>query len=221
VGECAEIVHNLEYDQGIRQYAIHWLSTNGTLSPIEKIILARAHRVGQWLYEAVTSLATCNRKPTLEDVAAVGWETLARILWIRDDARNLNTFRVRLDEIQCEYCSSSLSWIDFAFYSGRCGHITSGDAELTFYSASSSPIEGTTDSEYVQVKLREILCQICGGNLLDIDALPCRVCNSCLVSYTKKASIRVRVQPKKSLEAMIEEIFGKEIMDYAEPATRG
>ena len=69
----------------IRQYAIHWLSTNVTLSPIEKILLARAHRVGAWLEEGVNSLVTCNPMPALEDLATLGCETVARILWIRDN----------------------------------------------------------------------------------------------------------------------------------------
>ena len=69
----------------IRDYAIHKLSTDASFSPIEKILVARAHRVGGWLNDAVTSLATCDPMPTLEDLAStLGWETVARIFWIRD-----------------------------------------------------------------------------------------------------------------------------------------
>ena len=86
MGERAEIVHNMEYDQGvqhemqsymyllnqIRQRAISRLSTDLILSPIEKIHLARAHGVSAWLDEAVSSLATCNPIPALNDLATLG-----------------------------------------------------------------------------------------------------------------------------------------------------
>ncbi|KAG5634006.1 hypothetical protein H0H81_003941 [Sphagnurus paluster] len=69
----------------IRDYAIHWLSTDMVLSPIEKIVLARAHKVAVWLHEGVTSLVESNDEtPTLKELAPLGWETAAQILWIRN-----------------------------------------------------------------------------------------------------------------------------------------
>lgn len=58
------------------------------LSPIEKILLGRAYKVATWLHEGVTSLVTGDPgSTTLEKLATLGWETAARILWIRDNAR--------------------------------------------------------------------------------------------------------------------------------------
>jgi hypothetical protein len=223
VGECAEIVHHLEYDQGvpnainqagqttliysidqIRQLAIHRLSTDRMLSPIEKVLLARAHGVSAWMYEAVSSLAICNHIPTLEDLAILGWETVARILWIRNHAQYTRCFKG--DAIKCMHCSSSSSLLGSkSIYRGGCGHNVIGDAELTFL-GSASPILGTTD---FSVSLNQIQCLMCKRTPFYSIAIKC---NSCSYTYHYSDNPTVRVTRYK-MKTMIEEMFGQEMKE--------
>jgi len=206
----------------IRQCAIHSLSTNITLSPIEKIVLARAYRVGAWLHEAVTSLATTNDPiPTPEDLATmIGWETVGRIFWVRDDAWtkrwHSSMLHFKRDAIRCVYCMSSsrlIKSIEAKDY--PCGHITSGDAELTLSSASTSSTKGND----VRGPLKQIKCQICGVNPFNFNSfyITCDY-SSCGNVTTKEHN--VRFTPHDSLKPMIEKMFGKEIKDYGgQPTT--
>ena len=86
----------------IRTYAVHRLSTDFVLSPVEKILLVRAHKVAAWLNEGVTGLVGSDPRSSLDDLATLGWETAARILWIRDNCHSLmaaNTVTFRRDTI--------------------------------------------------------------------------------------------------------------------------
>jgi len=189
----------------IRQYAILRLSA-ASLSPIEKILLARAYKVSAWLDEAVTSLVTCNPMPALEDLATIGWETVARIYWIRDDVRN--TLRFRRDAIKCSYCPSSPSKLvlgtTYTCHS-RCGKAVSEYAEMTCGSGSAS-------SSPIKVTFREIQCKTCKGKPFDTSGSFRVVCYSCKYSLSKDSL--VIVTPNNSLKPMIEEMFGEEIKDY-------
>ena len=176
------------------------------LSSIEKILLARAHGVGAWLDEAINTLATCNPMPKLEDLATLGWETVARILWIRDNfPLNKPPCRFKLDAIKCMHCSSSSSLMNYDLVFG-CEHINSGDVELTFSgSASPTRISGTID---ILVTLNEMQCLICKAPLYS-NAV---TCNSCSNTYRFSSMSTVRVTLYK-VKTMIEEMFGEEIKE--------
>ena len=177
---------------------------------MEKVILGRAHRVGAWLDEGVTSIAACYPIPALEDLAPIGWETVARIFWIRDylntQNKQDNEHCFRRDSIKCGYCKSPSSLIDTNY---GCGHIPSGDAELT-YSGSAITIPGTNE---LLVPIGQIRCpnQLCIVNPFHSICVPCSLCSS----FTGNTS-KVRVVTLKSLKAKIEEMFGEEIKEYAE-----
>ncbi|KAH6908516.1 hypothetical protein BKA70DRAFT_271862 [Coprinopsis sp. MPI-PUGE-AT-0042] len=71
----------------VRQLAIEQLS-GLDLSPIEKVIFAREYRVLKWLTEGVSTLAAGFSEYKFEDIAKeLGWETTARILSVRDEAK--------------------------------------------------------------------------------------------------------------------------------------
>jgi len=186
----------------IRQYAIHCLSTKVTLSPIEKILLARAHRVGAWLDEGVTNLANrdFNLSPTLEDLATLGWETVARIVWINNYLRL--PLRFRRDAIKCGHCPSSSSLIN----ANICGHNASANSELIFR-GSASAISGTNG---FLIPFGQIQCPMCGKFLFMSIVFRCGSCTSLI---NASSTVRV-VTSKKSLETMVEEMFGEEIKDY-------
>jgi len=187
----------------IRQYAITRLSTDVVLSPIEKILLARAHRVPAWLEEAVTSLATSISKPTLDELAILGWETAARIVWIwYNSPKVLNTLCFRRDAIKCAYCLSSSSLINTT---GICGHISTDSTELTF------PGPGLPSSNATErhVPLAPIQCKVCGGNPFSSFSFICGFCSNTSTRYSN-----VRITQNLALQEMIEEMFGEEIKVY-------
>jgi hypothetical protein len=177
--------------------------------------------VGAWLDEALTSLTTCNPTdmPTLEDLAALGWETVARIVWIRHDAVTASrTVRFRRDAIHCVNCSwSSTPSRNLIYYSYGCGHV--GDAELTvtFDSGSASPPElPLSVTGNLSVELKQIQCLICRAKpfySIDIN------CISCSFAYHHSNNPTARVtqyyKPEmKTNQTMIEKMFGEEIKDY-------
>ena len=178
------------------------LSSELYLSPIEKILLAREHGVAAWLDEGVTKLSTLTTMPTLDDLATLGWETVARILWIRNNFP-LNTVRFKRDAIQCVRCPSSSSLIHHSY---GCEHTATGDAELT--ATASFPVSGTFD---LLVALKLIQCLICKGTPFYSNRV---TCNSCSTTYSYNGinpTVRVRLHKMKT---MIEEMFGEEIKDH-------
>ena len=179
------------------------------LSSIEKILLARAHRVGAWLDEGVTSLALSHdTRPTLEELATLGWETAARILWIRDDSgsslKASDTLHFTKDSIKCGSCSSSSSLIPGVHRCYNCGQAVSD--ELTYTNSGSSVVPGSTDR---LVQLGAIVCGNCSSSstFYSINIY----CHSC--GRTLNRTYNVRITPKRSSQ-MIKEMFGEEIKNY-------
>jgi len=187
----------------IRQCAIHWLSTNVTLSPIEKILLARAHRIGAWLEEAVTNLTVCKPAdmPTLEDLATLGWETVARIFLIRNYAATGTTIHFRRDTIKCGFCGNSIT--PSPNYQCQCGH----EVFTAFASIYGNYVTGTGRA---RVNPTLILCPICR-----LHPFPTRnFCNSSSCRhYFSFRDLLVFVTLSNPLKKMIEEMFGEEIKD--------
>ncbi|KAH6908505.1 hypothetical protein BKA70DRAFT_1280038 [Coprinopsis sp. MPI-PUGE-AT-0042] len=71
----------------IREIAIDQVSMID-LSPIEKVLLAREYRVLKWFSEGIATLASDFSQYQIKDVAnALGWETTALILSVRDRAK--------------------------------------------------------------------------------------------------------------------------------------
>ena len=147
---------------------------------------------------------TCEPKPTLEDLATLGWETAAKFLWMRSNVppNSQNRLFFRRDAIKCTNCSSSSSLINTSF---GCGHITSADAELAV-SGSGSPISGTSD--HYLVILRNIQCAICLRKPFDYISI---TCNLCTAATHYSHFVRVEVS---TLNKLIKEIFGEELKDY-------
>jgi hypothetical protein len=198
---------NVRYYEQIRTYAIHRLSTGVALSPVEKVLLARAHRVAAWLVEGVTSLVLLNSHP-LEDLATLGWETAARILWIRDNSSPSlhvpNTLCFRRDAIKCLHCSSSASLINCNQDCYSCRQAVTADAQLTV------PGPGLPSGAGDRiVTLWDIQCHgKCGSHSFRSTSAKC---NSC--SRIASCNAQVRITPNKGWKEMIQEMFGEEIKD--------
>ena len=135
-----------------------------TVSPVDKILLARAHRVLGWLEDAITSLTSDDSQATLEDLATIGWETAARILWIIKSSPSLstsNTLCFRTSAIKCgSYSPSSLinPAINPAINCIGCARPLYADTELIYPCF----ILGT-DSDLL-VAVNKIQCKKCGSN---------------------------------------------------------
>jgi len=192
-----------------RNYAIHKLSTDVTLSPVEKIVLARAHKVAPWMEEGVSRLASGDPRSTFEDFATLGWETAARILWIRDNASrssptasNALHFKFRKDSIKCGNCPSSASVINFDHNCTTCRIAVTANTELSFHGFAS--LSGTADR---LVQFKAIECGKCGRKLFSTFATYHCSCSSGSFGVNDN----VRVTPNKE---MIEEMFGEDIKDY-------
>ena len=197
----------------IRKYAIHKLSTDFVLSPIEKIHLSRAHKVATWLTEGVTSLVN-DPEPTFDVFATLGWETAARILWIRDHSSrpqslmSSNTLYFKRGDINCGNCWSSSSFINFQYNCSSCGEVVPADEEL------STPGPGTVSGSIAHTVLwRKIQHINCGGAIFSSPFSP--PCQGCSGYFASSDSIRVTpTSPKEGLKGMIEEVFGEEIRNY-------
>jgi hypothetical protein len=152
-------------------------------------------------------LANRNIKLALEDLATLGWETAARILWIRDsDPLNASNLSFTRDAIKCASCSSSSNLINSDVTCHYCGCSVPADEELIF-PGPGSPLSGTPER---LVAFREIRCRHsnCGGFTFMSTVLACSFCSFSCGPYTI-VNVRISVNLKK----VIREIFG-EIKDY-------
>ena len=202
-------------NQQIRKYAIHKLSTGIVFkSPVEKILLARAHKVEAWLDEGLASLVK-DDSLKFEDLVTLGWETAAKILWIRDTStfslNASNTLHFRRDDIKCASCSSSSSLINGSYVCPQCHHAMLADTELTFFGPGSP--SRTTGRLIPRKEIRCHRTPECGGNPFHSLNGADGCCHSCLVYYGYSDS-QVRITPRREAQEMIQEIFGEEIEEY-------
>ena len=178
------------------------------LSPIDKIKLARDHKFGYWLEEGVTSLVDGDQRLTREELATLGWETAALILWIKDrlnlSPRNSNILSFRKDSIKCGFCASSASLLSGSHNCYDCASVLLGDEELIC----AAPSFRTADSS---VLMTSIICNRCGGRPFYSTSFICSSCSS--TTYSDSHDIRITL--KKSSEEMIKEVFGEEIKELS------
>ena len=178
--------------------------------------LARAHKVAAWSEEGVHSLASSEPKATLEDLATLGWETAARILWIGDRSLRpqplmpANTLYFRGDEVKCPFCSSPESLMKFGFTCNSCQQVVHADAELT--APDPGTISGTGTIRAVLFGTIQCGYLKCQKAVLPAGSAKLIKCHSC-ANYIG-SSIPVVIMPKKELKEMIEETFGEVIRNY-------
>ncbi|KAF8808882.1 hypothetical protein BYT27DRAFT_7210524 [Phlegmacium glaucopus] len=176
----------LKKEEWIRECAIDWLSTNGALTPIEKIQLARAHKVATWLEEGLTSLVDGAHKLTRAELATLGWETSALILWISNNLipspkDGSTTIALSLDMIKCAICPSAPTLIRGKL--NECIHCHNSTGKFTYKPVASAPASGP-------------------------------YCNSCSPRTKIPTGGDVRIMAKNGPMIMIGEAFGEEIKEY-------
>ena len=181
------------------------------LSPIDKIKLARAHKFGDWLEEGVTSLVDGEQKLTREELATLGWETAALILWIKDQlshsARDSNTLFFSKDSIKCGFCVTSVSLL-----SGSHNCYSCASALLELKCAYTTLSSGTAI-----IPMQSIICRICGQRAFYSTNFSCSSCGT--TTYSNSYGHNVRITAIKWSKEMIEEVFGEEIKELAMSVT--
>jgi len=177
------------------------------LSPIDKIKLARAHKFGPWLEEGVTSLVDGDQMLTHEELAMLGWETAALILWIKDrlsrSPMNSNALSFRKGSIKCGFCASSASLLSGSHNCYSCASVLRTDEELRCPNIVLSLRTADT-----VVPTQAIMCSKCGKRAFNSTSFFCSACSS--TSYPD-----ARISLKKSSKEMIKEVFGEEIKELS------
>ena len=154
--------------------------------------------------EGVTSLVKSDIKPTLHDLATLGWETAARILWIRDDFTPVKILRFRRDAIKCGNCSSSSRLINVDFNCPSCRRLITEHSELTVpgVSANLGPTDPVVNSNAIQCNNSTH----CRGDIFLYNSVRCP---SCAISLS--LGHNVRITQTRRLKEMIKETFREEI----------
>ncbi|RXW16737.1 hypothetical protein EST38_g9109 [Candolleomyces aberdarensis] len=194
----------------IRSHAIHVLSNNMQLSLIEKVNLGREHKVEKWFVEGILDLVDRKSTLSLTDLADLGWETAARILWIRDPDSRPGSGKLavpfKLSSIKCPHCvkSAILSW--------RCSHCqTMLSGEHEFFVLGKQIMNGgrKVGPREARVQLSLVKCNLCKQSAIAQRALSCQTCNGSI-----QASSQPVFQMPDLSEEMVNEVFGDEIKEY-------
>ncbi|KAH6883729.1 hypothetical protein BKA70DRAFT_1206288 [Coprinopsis sp. MPI-PUGE-AT-0042] len=198
----------------IRKYAIHQLSSTFEIPPVEKILLARAHKVAKWLEEGMTSLVEGTPKE-IEELSALNcWETNARILSMTlthtINSTKLSPPQFLLEQLKCTSCKKAM------FTSSNCcgcsrSLSTGHSLKLTSTTLSS---EGIHNGYITQIR-----CQFCNNHPWSNGSrFYCQGgCGTYLImgtSYTQAMLVDFGAQKKLSVKEMVDKHFGEEVKEY-------
>ncbi|KAF8883163.1 hypothetical protein CPB84DRAFT_1790220 [Gymnopilus junonius] len=142
----------------IREYAIHRLSTDLTLVPIEKIQLARAHKVSKWLEEGIVSLVNGDHRLTRKDLPTLGYDMAASVLLIRDQLPQSGALQINKNSIKCAKCSSSDTLLKGNHTCHNCRRILVEDEEFSLLPG--SIVAGIPSEQLVSFASIQYLAQI-------------------------------------------------------------
>ena len=156
--------------------------------------------------EGLTSLVNGDCRLTRADLATLGWETCALILWIRENlipSLSNPPFRFTRDMIQCGNCSSSLA-SELNTECNYCDLPLDGIGEHTV--SVNSLLQATSGTIDPLVKLEDICCSACNRRFY-IKSIRCPSCQC-----SSKSNVKIAL--KKRMDEKISEIFGEEIREY-------
>ncbi|TFK23376.1 hypothetical protein FA15DRAFT_467400 [Coprinopsis marcescibilis] len=206
----------------IRQYAISRISQiEPSIPDIEKIRLARTHRVGRWLEEGVNGLIASSTV-TLSQLEPLGWKTAAIICHIRESSSNkartgaafsaTGPHRFRLDSIRCGYCKTTASLVE--------QHPQCNNCRLAFHKASiltcQNIVGGSVDTDDTWIHASHIQCLDCLVSPFGGSSFSCTSgCGSFHMNSAQKIRVTVEpVIPELNSHPLVEEYFGEEIKEY-------
>ncbi|TFK16504.1 hypothetical protein FA15DRAFT_698737 [Coprinopsis marcescibilis] len=203
----------------IRQYAISRLSKiEPSIPNIEKIQLARAHRVGRWLEEGVKGLLELG-SVTLSDLEVLGWKTAAVICHIRESSNSkgrpdtessTGPYRFRLDSIKCGYCTATCSLAEKHPECGNC-HVPFNNARML---RCQTIARGSVEADSTWILTNSIQCIDCSANPFGESSFNCHgTCGFTRMNSAHKVRVSI-VLPNGDPHALVEDYFGEEIKEY-------
>ncbi|KAH6885649.1 hypothetical protein BKA70DRAFT_1337499 [Coprinopsis sp. MPI-PUGE-AT-0042] len=196
----------------IRKYAIHQLSTTFEMPPIEKILLARAHKVAKWLEEGLKSLVEGTPKEIEELSALDCWETIARVLSMTVthtvNAAKPSAPEFKLEQLKCKSCNKSMFSSQFNCY--QCGALLTSQSLLRLTSTCITA-EGIHNGYLNQVR-----CQCQNHPWYNGGGASCAGCGTYFntgTSYTHAMFVAFGIQ-KNGVKEMVDKHFGEEAKEY-------
>jgi hypothetical protein len=199
-----------------REHAIDNLSKI-SLSPVEKVVLARAHKVAKWLREGLTEIVGENPIRPLDELKALGSETVCSLLWIREQAFQHKpkaiAFNVTLGSLGCASCYAPM------FTSPRdcvnCKQqILLDDADALRLNSKYARIydSGVLGTEKLQltISIRHLRCKHCSFPPLLPQSYDCPSCGS----RTGHADFRLLPSGSRPNHMAIDREFKEEIASY-------
>jgi ribosomal protein L37E len=192
-----------------------------TLSPVEKVVLARSHKVAKWLTEGLTEIVTENPIRPFDELKSLGLETAGLLLWIRDQTvSHANVqglgLHVTLGSLGCYSCKAAMFTSPANCRS--CGRqILVNDPEAIYICGCSVQIQdsGTSGPGRSQVifNLQYLRCQQCANYPINYTTHYCPSCGYG-VSYQNFRLLSSSFRAKQNTDVTVDEVFKEEIASY-------
>lgn len=217
----------------IRQLAIRTLSSDSFgLTAVEKVALARDHKVASWLVEGLTSLASEDLSPdALEE--AVGIRTAFRLATLRNKTLSSSMMSSRfidgskrsslaLDSLYCVYCVKPLFSQEVRCHS--CAKKLEKTTPGTIYMGreSTHTVHNRIETgDCFHFSIQFLLCSSCHSRVI-ADDTRCPFCAATYAPPTYPFDIRTSEHllvscsptPTPSSETSVREVFKDEIREY-------
>ncbi|TEB24875.1 hypothetical protein FA13DRAFT_1738887 [Coprinellus micaceus] len=205
----------------IREFAIKTLSTKPfDLAPVEKVTLARDHRVASWLVEGLTSLTLRETELSPDQLEeAVGLQTAFRIVSIQvaglTKATGLSTSAIR-----CGGCYKPCLEDQFACHS--CSKVLSSEGTVAMYIATSSVsgnnIYNCDSGVQFGFPSQYLYCNSCSRRAIT-RYTNCKLCSTCVCNGSANFQIyasfgQVPQDTRPSTEIVVRTTFKDEIQEY-------
>ena len=184
-----------------------------SLDALEKVVLARAHKVAKWLREGLREIASEEVFRSAVDLESqLGLRTAFRLLWIlREKSLGQGEEYITLRSIGCSSCGGTLLKEDHGCKS--CNRKLGLDDRGAVYCTgglSATSDQGRPSKIVTYLNGDWLGCTICQGNPIT-GYINCPSCSAPV--HCKKLRIDHRARPAKNLESHINEAFASEIAE--------
>jgi hypothetical protein len=198
----------------IRKHAIETLSEM-SLSSVEKINLARAHKVARWLEEGVHEIVIEHPlRPIEELVSQLGLEIACRLLWIQNQSHGVSgqKLTVPLGLLRCPSCATEV--FKCGRFCNNCHRMISVDDRKALYLFPGTSItvkpRGAVETDLV-VSLQNLGCAGCSGHPIPIGTnSTCCSCNRVVYNTDYRLRLADAIQGA-TIKVDIKDVFGDEI----------
>lgn len=181
---------------------------------MEKVLLARAHKVAKWLKEGLTEIANEDPVRPLEELESLGLRTTCRLLWIRDRTSRhaqsqglkitpsnltcLNGHTIFRNNFNCQGCSCL---------------ITVDDPGAINLISSYVVVVGSPTNSLMPISLLDLRCAKCSKVPITCTSYYCGSCYN-NVNYPDFRYPFPSVTQRPEGSANVDEVFKDEIASY-------